>query len=467
MRKLKVWILCLVMLFASTSCARLEGPDVSPKETPTPAVETETPSATPTGRRDGSAVSTRTPLATASPGESSMPQAATVKGEIVSGSTAGAASAVSASGSLANSAGALETAGTAQGVQPVRMKGVWVATVLNLDFPTAVGDAEAQQQELIGILDSIAGWGMDTVIFQIRPMGDALYRSEINPWSHFLTGEQGKDPGWDPLAFAIEEAHKRGLSLHGWLNPYRVVHASLNFGTGDLSSDSFAAAHPEWLIEAGGGLYYDPAVPEVRQHIADTVSEIIHGYDIDGIHFDDYFYPAEYTLPEGADRDGVLGRERRENVNALIRLVYETIKSYNEDIIFGVSPFGIWKNSASDPQGSETLGSESYYVQAADTLTWVREKIVDYVAPQLYWPIGHEAADYRELTAWWSEKLAGSGVSLIIGQGIYKDEVAAEITGELEINATHPEITGSIYFSYKDLKENPACAQAVTAWNGR
>lgn len=458
MQKACSLLLIILLCFGVVACARLEGPDVNPEETAAPVTESPAPSETPLRKNEGSAVSTRSPLSDSTPAAEEGTVSTSARGDIVSASTAGYAGPLEASGSLE------QTGQERTGVQPVRMKAAWVATVFNIDFPSAIGDAQAQQEELIRIFDNVRSWGLDTVIFQIRPMGDALYNSSINPWSHFLTGSQGQDPGWDPLAFAIEQAHQRGLALHGWLNPYRVIHSSTGFSVSDLAEDSFAQAHPEWIIEAGGSSFYDPAVPQVREHIAETVSEIIRNYDIDGIHFDDYFYPAEYPLPDGADPDGILGRERRENVNAMIRLVYDTIKSYNPRIIFGISPPGIWKNAASDPLGSDTRGSESYYVQAADTLTWVREKIVDYVAPQLYWPIGHELADYRTLTAWWSEKLAGSGVSLIIGQGIYEDEVAAEITRELEVNAQHPEITGSIYFSYKDLAGSPACTQAIADW---
>lgn len=450
------------------ACARLEGPSVYPKETPVPDETTAEPTTVPTGRRDGSAVATRAPANTAAPAPG-LSQPTSARGDIASVATSTVGSAL-ASGSIRSAPPhGLETAGTLHesGVQPVRMKAVWVSTVLNIDFPAAIADETAQKQELVTILENVKKWGMDTVMFQVRPMGDALYKSSLNPWSHFLTGSAGTDPGWDPLDFLLQEAHGRGIAVHAWLNPYRVIHPSVGWSVSDLPSGSFAAAHPQWLIQAGGGWYYDPAVPEVREHIAETVSEIIRNYDIDGIHFDDYFYPSEYELPAGADPDGLLGRERRENVNAMIRLVYQTIKSYNENIIFGISPFGIWKNAQSDPQGSDTQGSESYYLQAADTLTWVREKIVDYVAPQLYWPIGFEAADYRVLTAWWSEKMAGSGVSLIIGQGIYREEIAGEIAEELKINAAHPEITGSIFFSYTNLAENPACAAAVAAWYDR
>lgn len=468
----------LLILTAAGGCARVEGPDVYPPEVETQPVETPVPEPTATIgpiNRVGGAISTRDPLPTFTPTPTQKYQlydpeaeaaaagyAAPGYGYGTSATSRPTTTSVSQEGSIGYQAPvAADARGSLPNVQPVRMKAVWVATVLNIDFPTAVGDVEAQKSECLEILDNARRWELDTVIFQARPMGDALYRSSINPWSHFLTGQQGRDPGWDPLAFMIEEAHKRGLSLHVWLNPYRIVHSSVDMQLSGLDPGSFAAQHPEWVISYENGLYLDPAVPQVRKHIADTVREIIENYNVDGIHFDDYFYPSNYPLPPGAEKDGIIARERRENVTAMIRMVHDTIKSYNERIIFGISPFGIWKNSSTDPQGSNTQGSESYYAQAADSLTWVREKIIDYIAPQLYWPIGYEIADYRELVSWWSSRLSGSGVSLLIGQGIYRDEIAAEITDELSLNAHYPEVTGSIFFSYQNLAENSACAQAI------
>lgn len=346
----------------------------------------------------------------------------------------------------------------------VHMRAAWIATVLNIDFPSVLDDPQAQQAEFEDILDHLVAWGLDTAIVQVRPMGDALYESALNPWSSFLTGTQGQDPGWDPLSFMIDEAHARGISLHAWLNPYRVTHSSVRMTLEDLAEDSLARQHPEWLIEHENVLYYDPAREEVKQHIVDTVREIVDNYDVDGIHFDDYFYPAEYPLPDGAERDGIIAQERRANVNEMIRRVNEVCENAPHKVVFGVSPFGIWKNSTTDPAGSDTSGNESYYAMAADSVRWIREEIIDYIAPQLYWPIGHERADYATLAHWWAQQIDGTDVSLIIGQGIYAEENAAQITAQLELNATIPQITGSIFFSYQNLLDDSDVSNAVQAF---
>lgn len=354
-----------------------------------------------------------------------------------------------------------ESSPVASAREPVRMRGVWIATVLNIDFPSEKDDSEAQKAEFERILDNTLAWGLDTVLVQVRPMGDALYPSQYNPWSSFLTGVQGKDPGWDPLAYMVEAAHAKGVSFHVWLNPYRVTHTAAGFTAEDLAEESLAKQHPEWLIEHENMLYYDPAREEVKQHISQTVQELVDGYDIDGVHFDDYFYPTDYPLPEGAERDGVIDRERRAHVNDMLRRVHEICKAAGHEVVFGVSPFGIWKNASSDPAGSDTEGNESYYAMAADSVAWIREGLIDYIAPQLYWRIGHELADYTTLLDWWGQQVEGTDVSLIIGQGVYQDEIRAEITEELELNAANPQVSGSIFFSYSDIAENEQAAQAI------
>lgn len=361
----------------------------------------------------------------------------------------------------ASSASASEPA---QDEGPVRMRAVWIASVLHIDFPSEPGSPEQHQEEFRKILDNMADWGLDTAIVQVRPMADAFYKSEINPWSSYLTGTQGEDPGWDPLDFMIAEAHSRNISLHVWLNPYRVTHSSEHVTIEDLAEGSLAREHPEWLIEHESTLYFDPAREEIKQHIADTVKEIVDNYDVDGVHFDDYFYPAGYPLPEGAEPDGLIDRERRAHINDMLRRVKTVCDNAPHRVVFGVSPFGVWKNSTTDPAGSDTRANESYYAMAADSVRWIREGLIDYIAPQLYWPLGHELADYDTLAHWWARQTEGTDVSLIIGQGVYNDEVASEIMDELELNAEIPEITGSIFFSYSDLADNPEVADAVRAF---
>ncbi len=344
------------------------------------------------------------------------------------------------------------------------MRGVWVATVDGIDFPKTQGNAEAQKQEIIRIMENAAQWGMNTIFFQVCPSSDALYQSKINPWSRYLTGTQGKDPGFDPLAFAVEEAHKRGLQLHAWINPYRVTKPGIE--KSELVSAHPAVQNPNWVFTYEKAMYYDPSLPEVRNHIVSIVQEIIENYAVDGIHFDDYFYPSGYPLPEGQSRDGEADNARRTAVNELIRMVSKSVKAFDPSIAFGVSPFGIWKNSSSDPAGSATKGNESYYAMACDPLAWAKEGTVDYLVPQIYWETGHKSADYETLVKWWDNALTGTNVALYIGQGIYKDTIAAQIETQLTLNEKYQNVAGSVYFSYSDLVSNRKdCADIISAYN--
>lgn len=338
------------------------------------------------------------------------------------------------------------------------MKAVWVTTVYNKDWPSVESrnNPEKQKQEFINILEDVKNLGLNTVIVQVRPKGDALYRSNINPWSDVLTGVQGKDPGYDPLAFAIEEAHKRGIQVHAWLNPYRVTTSGTNVRS--LSENHFARKNPQTVMTDGNALYYNPGLPEVRQHILDTVSEIARNYKVDGIHFDDYFYPNGNVNDSDAFAkygNGMnIGDFRRNNVNQLVKDVYSKIKSINSNIEFGISPRGIWKNSSTDSTGSQTNGAQSYYDIFADTRTWIKNNWLDYVAPQVYWEIGNNAADYSKLIPWWSNEVNGTNVKLYIGHGIYKTEVASEIDKQIEFNRQYPNVRGDILFQYTDIKNN-------------
>lgn len=346
-----------------------------------------------------------------------------------------------------------------QSVQELR--GLWVPSVSNLDFPTVRG-AAAQQQEFRQIVRNAADWGFNALFIQVRPHADALYESSINPWSDLLTGVYDKHPGYDPLSFMIRTAHQEGIELHAWLNPYRVCDAS---AYEKLSARSVGRQHPDWLLWYSKSAYLDPAKPEVRAHIAATVQEIIDKYEVDGIHFDDYFYPYRYPLPDGEPRDGAVGDARRENVTQMVRDVSAVVRSSPRQISFGISPFGVWKNSASDPAGSNTFGQESYYSNYCDTLTWIREGLIDYVAPQIYWHLDHPEASYRILVDWWAQAVRGTDVELIVGHGIYKGEVAAEIREQLMLNDTYGEVCGSIYYRYMDIRNNPALAATLTEWN--
>ena len=342
------------------------------------------------------------------------------------------------------------------------MRAVWISTVYSADYPSAINNEEAQKNEFINKLEQAQDLGMNTVVVQVRPKGDAFYESEMNPWSAVLTGTQGMDPGYDPMEFMIKETHKRGMEFHAWMNPYRITTSGTDLST--LSVDNMARQNPEWVLTYNNAVYYDPANEEVQEYICDTVEEIVENYDVDAIHFDDYFYPSNYPLPEGETRDGVTANERRGYVNDLIKAVYKTIKKVDNSVEFGISPMGIWKNSTSDAEGSATKGTEGYYSVFGDAKTWVEKGWVDYIVPQIYWERGNTAADYETLVEWWSDVVEGTNVELYIGHGIYKDVVAAEITEQLEVNEKY-DVSGSFFFSLRDLLSNrQGCADALKAY---
>jgi len=342
------------------------------------------------------------------------------------------------------------------------MRAVWISTVYSADYPSVTNDEEAQKAEFIEKLEQAQELGLNTVVVQVRPKGDAFYESELNPWSAVLTGVQGKDPGYDPMAFMIKETHKRGMEFHAWMNPYRITTSGTDLTM--LSADNMARQHPDWILTYNNAMYYDPANEGVQEYICDTVEEIVENYDVDAIHFDDYFYPSNYPLPEGETRDGKTANERREHVNDLIRQVYKTIKKADSSVEFGISPMGIWKNSTSDPEGSATRGTEGYYSVFGDAKTWVEKGWVDYIVPQIYWEMGNAYADYETMVKWWSDVVKGTGVYLYIGHGIYKDVVAAEITEQMEVNEDY-NVDGSFFFSLRDFLNNrEGCADAVKAY---
>ncbi|GAA4932281.1 family 10 glycosylhydrolase [Streptomonospora halophila] len=354
---------------------------------------------------------------------------------------------------------------TADPAHPKRqMRGAWIASVRNIDWPSEAGlDREEQQRELRDMLDRAQGLGLNAVFLHVRPTADALYASAKEPWARYLTGEQGGDPGYDPLAFAVEEAHRRGIELHAWFNPYRVGWKDPDLE--NLDPDHPARKHPGWLIEYADQGYLDPGNPDVREWVGDVVLDVVDRYDIDGVHFDDYFYPYP-AEGEKFDDDRSFKRHgggfdsradwRRDNVDTLVSEVHERIQQTKPWVRFGISPFGIWRNADSDPAGSDTEGLESYSAQYADTLAWIRDGTVDYIVPQLYWPRGYGVADYAELVPWWSEQVSGTGVDLYIGQAAYRVgekgfRGRGALTRQLELNAQHGEVGGDLYFSISDL----------------
>ena len=349
------------------------------------------------------------------------------------------------------------------------MRGVWVSTVYNLDWPSSgsYGNVERQKQEYVQLLDELQAMGMNAVFVQVRPAADALYPSSLVPWSKFLTGTQGKDPGYDPLAFMIEETHRRGMQFHAWFNPFR---ATTDARTDTLAANHVAQQHPEWIVKSGGKLYINPGIPEARQHIIATIMEVVNRYEIDGVHLDDYFYPSNGEFPDDAAYQayGIASFAskadwRRYNINQFVQLLDQSIKNVKPQVQFGISPFGVWRNIADDQTGSDTkAGVTAYDNMYADVRTWIRHGWIDYVTPQIYWSLSFAPARYDKLVTWWSNEVRGTDVALYIGHAPYKLgtaeagwQNALEIINQLHYNTQHPEVKGSIFFSAKDLRKNP------------
>lgn len=353
------------------------------------------------------------------------------------------------------------------------MRGAWISTVYNLDWPSAAsyGNAVKQQEEYKKLLDDLRAIGIHTVFVQVRPAGDAFYPSSLVPWSKYLTGKQGADPGYDPLAFMIEETHKRGMRFEAWFNPFR---ASTEATTATLASNHVAVAHPDWIVQVQSSsattTYLDPGVPAARQHIIDAVMEVVNRYDIDGVHLDDYFYPSGVVFNDDTsfqkyNTGGFKAKAdwRRDNINQFVRQLSEAIHAAKPQLPFGISPFGVWRNASADPAGSKTkAGVTSYDSMFADVRTWIRNGWIDYVVPQIYWSLSYPNARYDVLTDWWANEVKGTNVKLYIGHAPYKLgtseagwQSAQEIIDQLAYNATVDRVQGDVYFSAKDLLRNP------------
>ncbi|MFD4691400.1 glycoside hydrolase family 10 protein [Streptomyces sp. NPDC058463] len=360
---------------------------------------------------------------------------------------------------------------------PGELRGVWIATVANLDWPSAPGlTAAAQQAELAAHLDRAVELRLNAVFLQVRPTADALWPSPYEPWAQCLTGVQGQDPGWDPLGTAVCEAHARGLELHAWFNPYRVANHT---DPSRLVATHPARLHPDWVLPYGGKLYYNPGLPEVRTFVQDAMLDAVSRYDIDGVHWDDYFYP--YPVAGQVFADDAAYEEygadfpdraawRRDNTDLLVRGMAERIKEIKPGVRFGISPFGVWRNAATDPLGSDTrAGVQTYDDLHADTRTWVKEGWIDYICPQIYWNIGFAAADYAKLLPWWAETVRGTGVGLYVGEALYKAgdpaqpaawQDPAELSRHLDLAATHPELGGHVFFSAQHVAADRIGAMA-------
>ncbi|MFC0598665.1 glycoside hydrolase family 10 protein [Streptomyces palmae] len=361
--------------------------------------------------------------------------------------------------------------------QKREFRGMWLATVANRDWPSQPGlPAAAQRQELLALLDAAAARRLNAVIFQVRPTADALWPSPYEPWAEYLTGVQGRDPGWDPLGTAVREAHARGLELHAWFNPYRVAnHTDLT----RLVPSHPARLHPDWVVPYGGKLYYNPGLPEVRRFVQDAMLDAVARYDIDAVHWDDYFYPypvagQTFDDTEAFARYGAgfpdRAAWRRDNTDQLVREMGRRVREIKRQVRFGISPFAVWRNKATDPEGSDTrAGVQTYDDLYADTRRWVRERWIDHIVPQVYWNIGFQAADYAALVPWWAETVRGTGVHLYIGEALYKAgdpaqpaawQDPAELSRHLTFDRGFPEVRGNVWFSAEEVVQDRIGAMA-------
>lgn len=349
-------------------------------------------------------------------------------------------------------------------------RAAWIATVFNTDFPKRPSPVKiAQQEQFINLLDKLKSVGMNAVIVQVRPAGDAFYKSDLVPWSAFLNGKQGNppQPDYDILKFMIEETHKRSMEFHAWFNPFR---STINLDTMALAPNHDFRRNRSWLVKYGNRFYLNPAIEAVRLHLIQIVMEVVSNYDIDAVQFDDYFYP--YKIKDEVFPDTAMFRQsgqnfreigdwRRQHIDNFIETLSQAIKSQKPHVKFGISPFGVWRNSDKDRMGSNTTaGVTSYDDLHADVLKWIKRGWIDFVIPQLYWNIGFPAADYETLLKWWGSNVGDR--HLYIGQAAYKvgdnDEVAwdnpLEIPDQIRLNRKNQFVKGSAYFSANTLLRN-------------
>ena len=348
-------------------------------------------------------------------------------------------------------------------------RGVWVATVDNIDWPKQ-GDfnTDSQKASFIRLLDMHQRNGINALVVQIRPCTDAFFPSQYEPWSQWLTGVQGKPPSpyYDPLEFMIAETHKRKMVFHAWMNPYRAV---FNVNETVLAATHITRLHPDWFLTYGDKKYFDPGNKAAQQYVTAVVKDVVSRYEVDAIHFDDYFYPYKIegkVFPDDATYrlyGNGLSREdwRRGNTDSIIAALSVAIKNQNKHCQFGISPFGVWRNVNRDPiDGSNTNGAQSNYDDLyADILLWLKNGWIDYVAPQLYWEFGHSKAPFEVLLNWWSKHTYGK--QCYIGLGIYRANSNAawsnvnQLPRQIEALRNTPNIKGMIFFSSKTFESNP------------
>lgn len=350
-------------------------------------------------------------------------------------------------------------------------RAVWVATVNNIDWPSKPGlSTEQQKSEALSILDMHSKNGMNAIIMQIRPASDAFYKSDLEPWSRYLSGTAGKAPSpfYDPLEFWIAECHKRNMEFHAWLNPFRVAQRADE----PLASSHIAFKNPDWIVNYGGKLYFDPGIPQAQEFVIKVVVDIVSRYDVDAIHFDDYFYP--YPLSEDFPDASSFARFnrgfspenkagwRRDNVDQIIQALAVNIKRTKPWVKFGISPFGVWRNKADDPEGSDTkAGTTNYDHLYADILKWQKNGWIDYCLPQLYWQTGHPTVDFLTLSKWWAAHTYNR--AMYIGHAVYKLESNAtipewrdpeQLVKQIQITRQLPKLGGSAFYSSVHFKRD-------------
>ncbi len=350
------------------------------------------------------------------------------------------------------------------------MRAVWITTVANLDWPSQKGlNSEVQKKEFIDMLNIFQENNINTVIVQVRPSGDAIYPSKYSEWSEWLTGKQGQQPSpyYDPLAFIIEECHKRCMEVHAWFNPFRAVY---NYQREEVCKNHITEKHPEWTITYGKHKYLNPGIPKVREYITNIINEVITNYDIDAIHFDDYFYPYSNgtDFPDDISfqnygKDIFCKQEwRRENINKFIKGISDNINKIKPGLKFGISPFPVWRTKENDSKGVDLTASSSYDDLSADILLWIKKGWIDYVMPQLYGHIGHKHLDYKKLAEWWSNNT--DNANLYIGQAFYKIDPnssyddwqdSEQLLKQIGINQEYDNIKGHSFFRASFLKDNP------------
>jgi uncharacterized lipoprotein YddW (UPF0748 family) len=386
--------------------------------------------------------------------------------------TAGSGSATTGS-DMSSGPGSESSSGSSTGGEPPQdlvpvahareLRGVWVASVGNINFPSKQGlSAEAQQAELTAMFDAVAAAGLNAVFFQVRPECDALYASDIEPWSRYLSGTQGEDPGYDPLEFAVAQAHARGLELHAWFNPYR---AKASAGS-DAADNHISEQLPEYAYDYAGFVWMDPAATPVQDQLVAVIEDVVTRYDIDGVHFDDYFYPYPdgNDFPDDASYDAYVqgggqldvGDWRRDNVNRMVERVGQAIAAIRPDVRWGISPFGIYRPGI--PPGIQ--GLDQYAAIYADPLKWMQEGWLDYLAPQLYWPSTQEPQAYGLLIEWWSSITTG-GRYIFAGNFLSKigseDKWSlAEFVTQIELSREYADqgSQGNIHFQVQPILAN-------------